>query len=335
MPQSRTAPDWAGYGWASGATLAGAALVRGLRPERSTIDIAVTAATPWLLAPSCVLLGGALLHRRRALAILASGLATYYLRCVRPWPKPSAEVGHDGDGPELKVSFANVLRLNTDIAGILGELATGDHDIVALAEVTERHLRAIDAVLPPSTYRWRTIEPDGVIGSKGLALVSRVPIEGVQRWWSQGHPQLDGMVLVPGAAPVHLLVVHTWGPLGRPKIDKWRAQHLDIAARTKNEPTVIVGDFNATRQHRSFDSPGRDQVERRRYLCFWRLAGDMAGEPAMAPGNAQDRPHPGRAGGLCPLGAGVARLGERPPAGERRPQAPRRPEGLMPPAGLT
>ncbi|HXW79926.1 MAG TPA: hypothetical protein VEJ84_10530, partial [Acidimicrobiales bacterium] len=51
--------------WAVGLGLSGAALVRALRPERSTVDIAVTAATPWLLAPSWALLAAAVSARRR------------------------------------------------------------------------------------------------------------------------------------------------------------------------------------------------------------------------------------------------------------------------------
>jgi endonuclease/exonuclease/phosphatase (EEP) superfamily protein YafD len=149
------------------------------------------------------------------------------------------------------VAFANVWRSNTDVEGVLAELAAGEHDIVGLAEVTERHLDAIGSLLPSETYPWRLVEPDGPEGSKGLALVSRFPMERVERWWSQGHPQLDGTVRVPGALPVRLLVVHTWGPMGK-KISRWRAQLAEIAARAEGEVSVVVGDFNATLQHRSF-----------------------------------------------------------------------------------
>ena len=248
----RTNVRWTGCAWGVGAALSGAALVRAWRPERSTVDIAITAATPWLLAPSCVLLGGALLTRRRSLAVLAGALGTYYLRCTRPWPRPPGTAEKSADGPQLKVSFANVLRSNTEVEGVLRELAAGEHDIVALAEVTDGHLSAIDAVLPPSTYPWRTIEPDGFDGSRGLALVSRVPVENVEKWWSEYHPQLEATVLVPQAQPIRLLVVHTWGPLGRPKILMWQEQLAEIGARPGGGPTVIVGDFNATFQHRSF-----------------------------------------------------------------------------------
>jgi endonuclease/exonuclease/phosphatase family metal-dependent hydrolase len=152
----------------------------------------------------------------------------------------------------LRVSFANVLRRNTSVEEILRELAAGGHDIVALAEVTERHLDAIDAVLPPLTYPWRRTEPDGLDGSKGLALLSRLPMEGLEKWWSQSHPQLAATALVPGALPVRLLVVHTWGPVGKLNIGRWRAQLAEIAAHAADAPTVMVGDFTATVQHRSF-----------------------------------------------------------------------------------
>jgi endonuclease/exonuclease/phosphatase (EEP) superfamily protein YafD len=232
--------------------LSGAAVVRAVRPERSTVDIAITAATPWMLVPSGALLAGALLTRRRGLAGLATALVTYQANCVRPWSRPRTSVETDGGGPQLRVAFANVWRRNADVEGILAELAAGEHDVVALAEVTERHVDAIDAVLPPSTYPWRKVEPDGPNGSRGLALLSRFPVEHVEKWWAQGHPQLRGTVLVPGALPFRLLVIHTWAPLGRSNIRSWRAQFVDVSARAGDGPTVMVGDFNATLQHRSF-----------------------------------------------------------------------------------
>jgi endonuclease/exonuclease/phosphatase (EEP) superfamily protein YafD len=251
MSRSRSATTWTDVGWVLGIALSGAAVVRAVRPERSTVDIAITAATPWLLLPSGALLAGALLARRRHLTSLATALVAYQAKCNRPWARPPVSAEKVVEGPQLRVAFANVWRSNTDVEGILAELAAAEHDVVALAEVTDHHLDAIEAVLPPSTYPWRKVEPDGPDGSKGLALVSRFPLERVEKWWTRGHPQLDGTVLVPGALPFRLLVVHTWGPVGY-QIRSWRAQLVDIAARAEGQRTVIVGDFNATLQHRSF-----------------------------------------------------------------------------------
>jgi endonuclease/exonuclease/phosphatase (EEP) superfamily protein YafD len=175
----------------------------------------------------------------------------YQATCTRPWPRPTANAGKGGNGPELRVSFANVWRRNTDVEGILRELAVGEPDIVALAEVTENHLDAIEAVFPPSAYPWRRTDPDGLHGSRGLAVFSRFPMERVEKWWTVGHPQLDATVLVPGAEPFRLLVVHTWGPVGKSDVRSWRAQLADVSARAGDGPTVMVGDFNATLQHRS------------------------------------------------------------------------------------
>jgi endonuclease/exonuclease/phosphatase (EEP) superfamily protein YafD len=155
------------------------------------------------------------------------------------------------------VAFANLLYRNRDVRGILSELASGEHDIVGLAEVTEAHLSEIDALLPTADYPWRWCAPGG---SQGLALMSRAPLDEVSKWTSQGHPQLEVTVRAPGSLPFRLLVIHTWGPVGRRKIGYWRAQLAEIAARAQSRPAsgddlpvVMVGDFNATRQHRSFD----------------------------------------------------------------------------------
>ncbi len=162
------------------------------------------------------------------------------------------------------MAFANLWCYNRDATGVLRELASGQHDVVAMAEVIDDHVPAIDALFPASTYPWRRIEPEASPGSKGLALVSRVPLSHIETWSSQGHPQFDSLVVTPNASPVRLLVVHTWGPLGRNRVRAWRRQLAEIGARARGpalggapispraRATVVMGDFNATRQHRSF-----------------------------------------------------------------------------------
>ena len=257
MPRFARHVAWplAGYGLAT--MLSGVACVRAWRPERSTVDVAVTAATPWLLAPSWALLAGALAARRRLLVFVAAALAAYHATCIRPQSRPAGDAAELAAGPVVQMAFANLLYRNRDVRGILSELAAGEHDIVGLAEVTEAHLIEIDALLPTATYPWRWCVPRG---SQGLALMSRVPLDEVTKWMSQGHPQLEVTVRATGSLPFRLLVIHTWGPVGRRKIGWWRAQLAEIADRAQsasssgdNLPVVMVGDFNATRQHRSFD----------------------------------------------------------------------------------
>ncbi len=278
MPLSPSAA-WTAAGRGLGVALSGAGVVRALRPERWTADIAITATIPWLLAPSWALLAGAVIGRKRRLVGLALALAAFHAACIRPRSRPTLSDVPSPDGPELQVAFANVWARNPDVRGILEELAASDHDIVALAEVTDDHVAAIDAVLPAATYPWRWCSPEAWPGHKGFAIVSRVPLARVEKWWSQGHPQFDLEVLAPGALPFRLLVVHTWGPVGRRRIRRWRAQLAEIAARARSvatrpatdpsvvdfggapveqaggdlPPTVVMGDFNATWQHRSFE----------------------------------------------------------------------------------
>jgi endonuclease/exonuclease/phosphatase (EEP) superfamily protein YafD len=257
MPRLASSASWAPVGYGLAIVLSGVACVRAWRPERSTVDVAVTAATPWLLAPSWALLAGALAARRRRLVLLASALAAYHATCIRPQSRPSGDRGELAEGHVVRMAFANLLYRNRDIRGILSELAAGEHDIVALAEVTGAHSMEIDALFPTGTYPWRWCVPGG---PKGLALMSRAPLGEVSEWTSQGHPQLEVTVRAPGSLPFRLLVIHTWGPVGRRKIGWWRAQLAEIADRAQsasasgdNLPVVMVGDFNATRQHRSFD----------------------------------------------------------------------------------
>jgi hypothetical protein len=49
MSRFKAAPTWTEVGWGLGIALSGAAVVRAVRPERSTVAIAITAATPGYL----------------------------------------------------------------------------------------------------------------------------------------------------------------------------------------------------------------------------------------------------------------------------------------------
>ncbi len=276
MPRLASSAPWAPVGYGLAIVLSAVACVRAWRPERSTVDVAVTAATPWLLAPSWALLAGALAARRRRLVLLASALACYHATCIRPQSRPAGDRGELAEGPVVRIAFANLLYRNRDVRGILSELAAGEYDIVGLAEVTEAHLIEIDTLLPTADYPWRWCVPRG---PQGLALMSRVPLDEVTEWMSQGHPQLEVTVRAPGSPPFRLLVIHTWGPVGRHKIGRWRAQLAEIADRAQSSsssgadlPVVMVGDFNATRQHRSFDRLVATGWSDAGALCFggWR-----------------------------------------------------------------
>ena len=260
----RSTATWTAACYGLGIALSGVAVVRALRPERSTVDVATTAAAPWLLAPSWLLLAGALVTSRRGLAALAASVAALHAFCIQDRPGRTVGMGDGPDGPELRVAFANLWCYNKHVSGVVRELAGGQHDIVAMAEVTEEHAAVIDALLPSSIYPWRRVEPDTCPGSKGLALVSRVPLSHVETWSSQGHPQFDAVVVAPSAGAFRLLLVHTWGPVGRTRVRAWHTQLAEVGARARDGagagappsrglPVVMIGDFNATRQHRSFD----------------------------------------------------------------------------------
>lgn len=144
MGSQTPAARWAAVGWGFGIALGCAAVVRALRPERSAIEVAVTAATPWLLAPSWALLIGC----KPRLVALAGALAGYHAVCTRPRLEPQTSDFPGGVGPQLRVALAKRVVPQPYVPGVLGELVAGEHDVVALVEVTHDHLAAIEE-LPP------------------------------------------------------------------------------------------------------------------------------------------------------------------------------------------
>ena len=264
--------------------------------------------------------------------LLASALAVYgefrvsaviyHATCIRPQSRPAGDRGELAEGPVVRVAFANLLYRNRDVRGILSELAAGEHDIVGLAEVTEAHLMEIDALLPTAKYPWRWCVPGG---PQGLALMSRVPMDNVTKWMNRGHPQLEVTVRAPSSLPFRLLVIHTWGPVGRRKIGWWRAQLAEIADRAQGVSRACDKftrrDGRRLQRHSptpQFRPARGDGMERCRRPLLRRVAGNMAGEPVVAAAPVPDRSHPRGTRRLGPHQPRRAAPRQRSPASHRR-----------------
>ena len=263
-------------GWGLASALSAAALVRAVRPERSVLDVAVTAAAPVLLAPSWLVLAAAVGARQRRLAVFSAALAGYHLYSSRVPRKKRAGTLRNSEGEPVRVVFANILYSNRHIESAFASLAVPDNDVVALAEVTHAHAAAIERFFPPSEFPGRLVAMPGP-RTTGMAVLSRTPLENARTWTSQDHPELDVVVRTRGGRRFRLLAVHTWAPVSAPALRRWRAQLDEIGARASSPPipggagspttqehrsgptagaetaagALVVGDLNATVQHRS------------------------------------------------------------------------------------
>ena len=120
--------------------------------------------------------------------------------------------------------------------------------MVELNPVMATHLEAAAA----GRYRYQLSQP--TFGSQGLALYSRFPIVSADirpigsRLGLEAHLDVDGQ-------PVRLFVVHPFPPIFNGRLSaEWAKSLATIGdeATSPGPPTIVVGDFNASRWHPPF-----------------------------------------------------------------------------------
>lgn len=215
-----------------------------------------------LLYAACLLLLVALLLRpggrgRRAPAVLAvlvaAGLATH-VAWVAPWyvGGPAAASGSTA----LRVMSANMLGDEGDGTALVAAAAEADVDVLAVQEMSERTLAAMERSGLTELFPHRAGEaaPTGV---RGTMVFAREPITDVERL-----PTVMGSWSVE-IGGLRVFVVHPAYPLHP---EDWRvelAALLEAAEATR--PDLMLGDFNATLDHRPMraflDAGYRDAAE--------------------------------------------------------------------------
>ena len=166
-----------------------------------------------------------------------------------------------GGTPALRVMSVNLLMVNADTEGIIGEIVTAKPDVLMLQEYTagwhEALQKAIGAQYPHTSVVMRD-------DSFGIALYSRTPFTGEvdQRLpiGAAGVEQMRGEIHV-GGRRVALYNIHLLPPRTLLYTTEQRRQFADLVDALKAEPLpyVICGDFNfpeTTSQHTAMKSAG-------------------------------------------------------------------------------
>ncbi len=152
----------------------------------------------------------------------------------RPDPQPAAAV--------MTVAAVNLLYSNPVVSDAAGDLVTRDVDAILFSEYTAEHQAVLLAHPLAAEYPYK-IERDGLLAG-GIALWSRFPITERERPDTVNYT-LDITVASPNG-PIRLLGVHPPTPIFL--FDGWvddLATFGELAADA-DEPTLIIGDFNAS-----------------------------------------------------------------------------------------
>ena len=236
--------------WAAAVALAVLVAVRALGAERGTAMALLVGGLPLTLLPAYALVVLALLWRRRLLTALALALVLAHLLVVAPAlgaaPVPAAAAA----APRLRVVVSNLYVLNPDPAEAGRALRRLDADVVVVPELDARGMRGLQrsGLLEDLPH----VVAELGHRSETVGLLSRLPLSDVTTRPVGGRELPRATVDVDGT-PVRLLAEHTLPPLSVFE-QLWRAALDDLGEEVAavDQPAVVLGDFNADRDHAPF-----------------------------------------------------------------------------------
>lgn len=223
--------------------------------------IAVVSLTSFAAIPLVVGVVGAFVSQGFALRLSAGLVASVFFFVTTPLNAiigcgpadshvaPSGVAGED----ELTILSANVLFS----AGGADELATmivdSDADVVVLQEMTPGVFSQLadNPLLAKYTHRDDTQSNSSFF----TATFSRLPVT------PRDMPPYNGRITTttfplaeanPLPSPFTMTAVHLSAPMRPSIVPEWKEQLASLAQLPTDEPSVLVGDFNATSDHRPF-----------------------------------------------------------------------------------
>jgi endonuclease/exonuclease/phosphatase (EEP) superfamily protein YafD len=224
--------------------------VRALGAERGTAMALLVGGLPLTLLPAYALAVLAVLWRRRLLSAVALGLVVAHVVVVAPALGAAPVPTRAADAPRLRVVVSNLHVLNPDPAEAGRALRRLDADVVVVPELDARGLRGL--------RRSGLIEDlPHVVAELGhrtetVGLLSRRPLDDVATRPGSGRELPRATVDVDGTR-VRLLAEHTLPPLSVFE-GMWRGRLVDLVREVRGVelPVVVLGDFNADRDHAPF-----------------------------------------------------------------------------------
>lgn len=206
--------------------------------------------TPWVGALAVLTVLGAVLARRRLLALLLVPCLVAHAVWLAPFLMPGPTAPPAGTAP-LRVLGVNAWFGQADAGAVVGLVRDEDVDVLAVTELTtdfrERLVAAgIEDVLP------HHVDAKVGTGSPGSGLWSALPLSDVDTTEFSTFAMPSAVVEV-GDVPVRVTAVHPVPPLPELAV-QWHAEMLRLGGRAHEDPLpqVLVGDFNSTYDHATF-----------------------------------------------------------------------------------
>jgi endonuclease/exonuclease/phosphatase (EEP) superfamily protein YafD len=208
--------------------------------------------TPFFLLAPFPLMFVATIANRPAMATVAALQGVASLVLVAPVVFPDGPSAAPSNAPRLTIAHANMLYSNSDADGATRALAATDADVLVMTEFTPLQQRELDAAVGDA-YPFRV---DAALnGTEGVGLWSRFPLKDAEAAPIDLRRAVTATVVVDGAE-IRVIGVHPIPPFSDLGQRHWKSS-LDAiheAGAAPGPPTVIVGDFNASRWHPVFRS---------------------------------------------------------------------------------
>ena len=251
-PRTLTNPLWV-VAWVIIGLLGAVAFFRIVAWDALEILVILNAFILYFCLPILVIAVAAIVRRRWWLAGTSMVLMALYLSFVLPELTAAEPIPADVRGAEtLRLFDANVTQYNFDMAGYGAQIREFRPDIVTLEEFhsfDEQQLISDGALASlPHIYQ----EDEG--GSRGVMIASRYPLGPVTESRVDGLPYLWRTTLLLPSGPLPLWLVHTTAPVP-PDWHDWSRELAGVdltLRRVRPRPLLMVGDFNATWNHKGF-----------------------------------------------------------------------------------
>ncbi len=215
-------------------------------------DPAIAAAhtvLPYLLMPSIPVAFIASLVRRSALAVCSGVIGVVLLAYTFPVVFPPDIPSIPASAPRITILEGNLAAFNGQ-ESIADTLVNSGADVLVLVEYTNHVNEWVNDAGAADIYPYSWLNPGG---SDGTGIWSKYPLSATDLVQIRDRPASVATLTVEGH-DIRIIAVHPRPPTTPGNAENWEAAMPligDLAA-TPGPPTMIVGDFNASRWHPVF-----------------------------------------------------------------------------------
>jgi endonuclease/exonuclease/phosphatase (EEP) superfamily protein YafD len=213
------------------------------------------ALTPYGIPLVVVVAAIALWQHSNGLAVTAAAVGVGVLGLSIPLVVSPGQPTPADDAPEIRAAAINLLYSNLRVSEVADQVMDLDLDVVIFSEFTPEHRDTLLAHELADSYPFQ-INRDGLLAG-GMAVWSRFELAEDQPTNETINRTINAIVDGPNG-PMRVLAVHPPTPVFN--LAGWQREITEIGddAAASSEPTLVIGDFNASYWHPIF----RDLLDR-------------------------------------------------------------------------